>query len=44
MPEKFDPKDLVSLEDLTSSSMSEIAVLGEVLGRKGVLTRQEVYV
>ena len=43
MAEKLDPKELVTIEDLAISSMREIAALVEVLERKGVLTRQEIY-
>ncbi len=43
MAEPLDPKDLVTIEDLAISSMWEITALVEVLERKGVLTRQEIY-
>ena len=42
MAEKLDPTDLVTLEDLALSTMWETSALGEVVERKGVLTRQEV--
>ncbi len=43
MAEQLDPKELVTIEDLAISSMWEVAALVEVLERKGVLTRQEIY-
>ncbi len=43
MAESLDPKELVTVEDLAVSSMWEIAALVEVLERKGILTRQELY-
>jgi TM2 domain-containing membrane protein YozV len=43
MAEPLDPKDLVTVEDLAVSSLWEIAALVEVLEKKGVLTRQELY-
>ncbi len=43
MAEQLDPNDLVIIEDLAISSMWEVAALVEVLERKGVLTRQEIY-
>ena len=42
MAEKLDPKDLVSLEELTLSTMWETSALVEGLERKGILTKQEV--
>ncbi len=43
MASPLDPNELVTLEDLAISSMWEIAALVEVLERKGVLPRQELY-
>ncbi len=43
MAEQLDPNDLVTIEDLAISSIWEVAALVEVLERKGVLTRQEIY-
>ncbi len=43
MAEKLDPKEVVSLEELALSTMWETSALVEVLERKGVLTRQEIY-
>ena len=43
MAEPLDPKDLVTIEEPAISNMWEIAALVEVLQRKGVLTRQELY-
>ncbi len=42
MAEKLDPKDLVTLEELTISNMWEMAALVEVLGKKGLLTKQDI--
>ncbi len=42
MEEKFDPNDLVTLEELAISNMWETAALVELLERKGILTKQEV--
>ncbi len=42
MAEKLDPKDLVTLEELAISNMWETSALVELLGRKGILTRQEI--
>ena len=41
--EPLAPKELVTIEDMAISSMWEIAALVEVLERKGILTRQELY-
>ena len=41
--EPLDANNLVTIEDLAISSMWEIAALAEVLERKGVLARQEIY-
>ena len=43
MAEKVDPKELVTIEEMAVRNMWEIAALVEVLERKGVLTRQEIY-
>ena len=43
MAEKLDPKELVTIEELAISNMWETAALVEVLERKGILTRQEIY-
>jgi hypothetical protein len=42
MAEKLDPKETVSILELTVSHMWSIAALVEVLERKGVVTKQEV--
>ncbi len=42
MAERFDPDDLVTLDDLALSTMWETAALVELLERKGILTKQEV--
>ena len=42
MAEKLDPKDIVSIAELTISHMWAIAGLVEVLERKRLLTKQEV--
>ncbi len=43
MAEQLDPKDRVTLDALALSNMWETSALVEVLERKGVLTRQEIY-
>ena len=43
MAEKLDPKEIVTLDELAISTMWENAALVELLERKGVLTRQEIY-
>ncbi len=43
MAEPLDPTDLVTLEELALSNMWETSALGEVVERKGVVTRQEIY-
>ena len=43
MAKPLDPKDLVTIEEVAVSNMWEITALVEVLERKGVLTRQEIY-
>ncbi len=43
MSESLDPNHLVTVEDLAISTMWETSALVEVLERKGVLTRQEIY-
>ncbi len=40
--EPLDPKDPVTVEELAISGMWEIAVLVELLERKGMATRQDV--
>ena len=40
--EKLDPKETISILELTDSHMWSIAALVEVLERKGLLTKQEV--
>ncbi len=42
MAERFDPNDLVTLDELVLSTMWETSALVEGLERKGVLTKQEV--
>ncbi len=42
MAEKLDPNDLVTLDDLTISSMWAIAAPVELLERTGILSNQEV--
>ena len=42
MAEKLDPKEIVTLEELAISSMWEMAVLVEVLEKKGLLTKQDI--
>lgn len=43
MAEQLAPKELVTFEEIAISNMWEIAALVEVLERKGVLIRQEIY-
>ncbi len=43
MVEQRDPKELVPIEELAISNLWEITALVEVLERKGILTRQEIY-
>ncbi len=43
MAESLDPEDLVTLDELAISNMWEISALVELLERKGILTRQEIY-
>ncbi len=43
MAESLDHNHLVTVEDLAISTMWETSALVEVLERKGVLTRQEIY-
>jgi len=43
MAEKLDPKELLTIEELAISNMWETAALVELLERKGILTRQEIY-
>ncbi len=42
MAEKLDPKEIVTLEELSISNMWETAVLVEVLEKKGLLTKQDI--
>jgi hypothetical protein len=42
MAEKLDPKETISILELTVSHMWSIAALVEVFERKGLLTKQEV--
>ncbi len=42
MAEPLDPNDLVTLEELAIATMWETSALVELLGRKGILTPQEV--
>ncbi len=42
MGERFDPNDLVTLEELAISTMWETSALVELLERKGILTKQDV--
>ncbi len=42
MAVKLDPKDIVTLEEPTLSTMWETSALVELLERKGILTKQEV--
>jgi hypothetical protein len=42
MAEKLDPKETISILELTVSHMWSIAALVEVLERKGLLTKEEV--
>ncbi len=43
MAEKLDPKGLVTLDELSLSTMWETAALVELLRRKGVLRRVKDY-
>jgi hypothetical protein len=42
MAENLDPKDLVTIDELTISGMWEMAGLVEVLQQKGLLKKQEI--
>ena len=42
MADKLDPKETITIEELTISNSYEIAALVTVLERKGLLTREEV--
>ena len=42
MAEPFDPKEVVSIEELAISNMYEIEALIEVLVRKGIVRKEEV--
>ncbi len=41
--EPLDPNALVTLDELAISNMWETSALVELLERKGILTRQEIY-
>ncbi len=43
MAEKLDPNEIGTLEELAISSMWEMAVLVEVLEKKGVLKKQDIF-
>ena len=43
MAESLDPTDFVTLEEPALSNMWETAALVELLERKAILTRQEIY-
>ncbi len=43
MTTPLDPKDLVTLEELTISNMWEVAALIEVLEKKGVMKKQDIW-
>jgi len=43
MAEKLDPNEIVTLEELALSSMWEMAALVEVLEKKGVLKKQDIF-
>ncbi len=42
MAKSLDPKELVTLEELTISNMWEVAALIEVLEKKGVMKKQDI--
>ena len=42
MAEQLDPKELVTLEELAISNMSEVTALVELVERKGILAKQDV--
>jgi len=42
MAQPLDPKDLVTLEELTISNMLEVAALIEVLEKKGGMNRKDI--
>ena len=42
MVQPLDPKDLVTLEELTISNMWEVASLIEVLEKKGLISKQDI--
>jgi len=42
MAQPLNPKDLVTLEELTISNMWEVAALIEVLEKKGVMKKQDI--
>ncbi len=43
MAQPVDPNDLVTLDELAISNIWETSALVDVLERKGILTRQEIY-
>ncbi len=42
MASPLDPKEIVTLEELTLSNMWEVATLIEVLKKKGVMKKQDI--
>jgi hypothetical protein len=42
MAEPLDPKEIVSMEELTISNMYEIEALIEVLVNKGIVSKEEI--
>ncbi len=42
MAQPLNPKELVTLEELTISNMWEVAALIEVLEKKGVMKKQDI--
>lgn len=42
MAKPLKPKDIVSIEELTISNMYELEALIEVLGRKGIIAKDEI--
>ncbi len=42
MAQPLNPKDLVTLEELTISNMWEVAALIEVLEKKGLISKQDI--
>jgi len=43
MTEKLDPEEVVTPDELAVSNMWEIAAIVEILERKGLCTKQELY-